>query len=207
VDVSTRQVCDVVAARRWRIFFAQFNGLLGERKGVLHENENKRYKYIPSGGTLCAVDMSATGTPFELAQRHRYNLQAALDDPVAGAQFDWPLRLIARHHMASDVAAPVLFRVCKKWEYCWRLAAKTTEIDVRADRVSGASGASGARGRALPGAAETQRRRALRKQQWMVRGFEVRPVRPVRDGPDGPDGSSVGFLGAIEVDTSHFLIF
>ena len=182
----------MVAARR-RIFFAraaQFHGLLGERKSVLHEN---RYKYILGGGTLRAVDMSATGKPFELALRPpSYNLQAALDDPVTGAQFDWPLRLIARHHMASDPCAPVLFRVCKKWEYCWRLAAKTTEIDVRAAR---------ARGRALPGAAETQRRRALRKSAWMVRGFEVRPVR------DGPDGSSVGFLGPVEVDASHFLIF
>jgi len=70
----------------------------------------------------------------ELAFRtsKRYDLQAALDDPVNGAQWDWPLRLIARWHCAQDVHAPVLFRVNKQFEYCWRLAIKTNEIDHKA---------------------------------------------------------------------------
>ena len=62
----------------------------------------------------------------------KYDLQAALDNPVTGAQWDWPLRLIARWHCATDVHAPVLFRVNKQFEYCWRLAVKTNEIDFKA---------------------------------------------------------------------------
>jgi hypothetical protein len=61
----------------------------------------------------------------------RFDLQAAVDE-VRGAEWDWPLRLIARHHCAIDVNAPVLFRVSRRFEYCWRLAVETNRVDLRA---------------------------------------------------------------------------
>jgi hypothetical protein len=62
----------------------------------------------------------------------RYNLGEALEDPVRGSEWDVPLRLIARFHVMYDINAPALFRVNRQFEYCWRLAVKTTEIDLHA---------------------------------------------------------------------------
>ena len=74
--------------------------------------------------------------PHRLAARPpQFDLQAALDDPVRGAEWDWPLRLIARWHCAIDIFAPVLFRVNKQFEYCWRLAVQTNQIDLRAHKM------------------------------------------------------------------------
>lgn len=61
-----------------------------------------------------------------------FDLQAALDGPH-GSEWDIPLRIIARYHFNSDVIAPRLYRVNKAFEYCWRLAKETTEINLKAE--------------------------------------------------------------------------
>ena len=66
--------------------------------------------------------------------RQPFNLGEVLDDPVMGAQFDQPLRLIARYSVLVDVTAPRMQCVCQQFKYCWELALLTTETDVAALR-------------------------------------------------------------------------
>jgi len=59
------------------------------------------------------------------------NMQEMLDDPVRGGEWDWPLRLIARWSVATDVYAPRMFLLNKQCEYAWRLAVQTNQIDIK----------------------------------------------------------------------------
>ena len=61
----------------------------------------------------------------------RVNMQQMIDDPVRGGEWDWPLRLIARWSVATDVYAPRMYRLNKQCEYAWRLAVQTNEIDIK----------------------------------------------------------------------------
>ena len=111
------------------------------------------------------------------------DLQAKLDDPASGGEWDWPLRLIARWHCAIDVFAPVLFRVNRQFEYCWRLAVKTNAIDLKAHRLRLLAQPALPPMRSIPKKdehvtpvfllSETDSRRKTGQDMWMMRGFEV----------------------------------
>lgn len=58
------------------------------------------------------------------------DLGAAMEDPASGGLWTDVLKMVARAHMSTDAHAPLLFRVNRQFETCWRLAAKTTAIDV-----------------------------------------------------------------------------
>ena len=115
------------------------------------------------------------------------DLQALLDDPSSGAEWDWPLRLIARWHCAIDVFAPRLFRVNRQFEYCWRLAVKTNEIDLRAHKlrlIRQPILQYECTPRSVPKKDEhitpafmlsqTEGRRKIVIDAWLMRGFEVK---------------------------------
>ena len=115
------------------------------------------------------------------------DLQDMLDDPSSGGGWDWPLRLIARWHCAIDVHAPRLFRVNRQFEYCWRLAVKTNEIDLRAHRLRISKQPVLQYERWWPHSvpkkdehttpvfllSETSARRKSALDAWRMRGFEV----------------------------------
>lgn len=148
----------------------------------------------------------------EFRMSKRYDLQAALDSPLNGGQWDWPLRLIARWHCAQDVHAPVLFRVNKQFEYCWRLAIKTNEIDLKAATLAISRRSLvdpyGASLGALAPAKRQQdkhthpavlnrnvpKRRELCKHAALMQGFEVR--RGTIVGTVSDNERHVAYLGA-----------
>ena len=109
----------------------------------------------------------------------RFDLGASMDDLVRGGEWERPLRLIARFHVMYDVHAPLLFRVNREFEYCWRLAVSTTATDLRAARANPLDCTLG------PGSAEYSHRWAVLKQrrakredhiyaQFAVRALSVR---------------------------------
>ena len=108
-----------------------------------------------------------------------FDLGASLDNPTTGAAWDWPLRLIARFHCAMDVDAPVCFRVCKQFEYCWRLAVKTNKIDVFAYQrltIDWAAKNSKDDPPAVPFAVKhiiVSSRREAKKNAYLCKGFET----------------------------------
>lgn len=108
-----------------------------------------------------------------------FDFGSSLDDPATGAAWDWPLRLIARFHCATDVDAPVCFRVCRQFEYCWRLAVQTNKIDVAAyQRLTMAWAAQNSKDAppAVPFAVKhivVTSRREAKKNAHLCKGFEI----------------------------------
>ena len=123
------------------------------------------------------------------------NMQEMLDDPVRGGEWDWPLRLIARWSVATDVYAPRLFLLNKQCEYAWRLAVQTNEIDInwytRALTAYCCAEAGTMPCPEKPFAVQylsVHQGRKAKKQEYLMRGWELVPV------------TIVGFMGAADVE-------
>ena len=133
---------------------------------------------LPMASSQSAKQL-ATRPPRSEVGGKRFDLGAALNDPAAGAAWDWPLRLIARFHCAMDVDAPVCFRVSRQFEYCWRLAVQTNNIDVSAhQRAARAWTAQNYTGPppTVPFAVKhivVSSRREAKKNAHLCKGFEV----------------------------------
>lgn len=128
-----------------------------------------------------------------------FDLQAALDSPSSGDAWELVLRNVARWHMGTDVYAPLMFRVNRQFEYCWRLAGRTISIDIFAKKFNRDLGPY-----TLPLlAAAVRESREQVIQQWPMRRFEV--VRTNGTEVHNPEGytpnhkmHNVQFLGALQ---------
>ena len=119
----------------------------------------------------------------KLRMSRRVNMQDMLDDPVRGGEWDWPLRLIARWSVATDVYAPRMFLLNKQCEYAWRLAVKTNEIDIRAFASSVQAYCRAVKGTMpcpeKPIAAQfmhVHEQRIIKKQEFLMRGWNLTPL-------------------------------
>jgi len=146
----------------------------------------------------------ATRPPRAREAEMNFDLGASLDDPMAGAAWDWPLRLIARFHCAMDVDAPVCFRVCRQFEYCWRLAVKTNKIDAAGyarDVKAWASQKGNSVAPTIPFAVKhmvVSSRREAKKNAFLCKGFEVtRPGSSSESPLDEKPAREIRFLGVI----------
>jgi hypothetical protein len=62
---------------------------------------------------------------------------ACVNNPVSGDVWGDVLRNVAVWHMRTDVHAPRVERVCKKWKHYWQVAEGVFDVDVRANRLLG----------------------------------------------------------------------
>jgi hypothetical protein len=164
------------------------------------------YHQVDDCNATYNVTASGTRPPEFRMPGKQFNFGALLEDPVAGAAWDRPLRLIARFHCAMDVDAPVCFRVSRQFEYCWRLAVQTNKIDVAAYQKAARAWA-GSKSSGHPPVAPfavkhiiVSSRRDAKKNEHLCKGFEIARIET---GASGPRESSptprqeAQFLGAI----------
>lgn len=94
--------------------------------------EHRRKTARASGAPACCASLKDRGRLQPMLAAQPFDLQTALDSEGESVAWWDVLKIIARWHMNCDVFAERLFRVNRAFEYCWRLAARTTEIDVAA---------------------------------------------------------------------------
>jgi len=174
---------------------ALFSGLShAHRETIIHQERSvcARDWLVHTHRLRCEEDSVRKSVPFDM--------QAAMDDPVSGGAWDIPLRLIAREHMAFDTKALVMYRVCRKWEYCWRLAYRTIEIDLQAL-------CRNVKTSTIPLVIErplcraTYQRRKREVEDYMLKGFEVKSMLGglTDGGSKGVKVTSIKFMGSTEV--------
>ena len=136
----------------------------------------------------------------------RVDMQEMLDDPVRGGEWDWPLRLIARWSVATDVYAPRMFLLNKQCEYAWRLAVQTNEIDINWYTTALTAYCRAESGTMpcpeKPFAVQylsVHQDRKAKKQEYLMRGWELVPLTGSEWKQRKRTDTIVEFMGAADV--------
>ena len=189
---ATRSTCNIESYKNNAVLFS---GLSHARRETIIQQEQSmatRDWLLHTHRLRCEEESVRKSVPFDM--------QAAMDDPVSGGAWDIPLRLIAREHMAFDTKALVMYRVCRKWEYCWRLAYRTIEIDLKAlCRNMKTSKIPLVIERPL--CRTTYQRRKREVEAYMLKGFEVKSMLGglTDTGSKGVKVTAIKFMGSTEV--------